>query len=403
MVEQSIKPAQSHWIGRIFTWLFGAVSFGVLALLLIALIVRFTTPVQPHKLQLVQDVLLPSIIASPNTLSPQTAALATHVDRFDFQALDPQTGLLFIAHPGPSANKLKSLPSNMPLNKSVVVFNVRTNQIVTNMDVPFVHGLAIAPDLHRVYAADADDGKLYVLDELKQAVITSFDLTQTPDSLEYDPDLHEVFVAEPIDRQGGTKGVVDVVDTQTNKIIQTIPLNNDIGHIRYDPVSHRMFAVVVNPQLQGELVAIDPIADTVSARVTLPDTCVAPHGQIVDAPQQVAFVACMNSQNLVAVDLSSMKILSDPQHLPSVGVKPDILALDHTLHTLFVASTTSITIFDEGKATQGGLHLQGDYIVSSGNTHTIAVDDTSHNVYVAVSDLGGRPMLRVEHYNPNGI
>src|SRR5689334_20297210 len=104
----------------------GAVSFGGLGVLIVGVVAQFITPGAVHHLELIQDVALPSIVVPP---SGQRVPQTVRSDRFDFQALDPQTGLLFVAHPGPSAAKLaileELLPPGTQFKTTVVVFNTR--------------------------------------------------------------------------------------------------------------------------------------------------------------------------------------------------------------------------------------------------------------------------------------
>ncbi|HLG61893.1 MAG TPA: YncE family protein [Ktedonosporobacter sp.] len=412
MVEQSkaLEGLRAFSMSRICLWLVRTISFGGVGLLIVGIAIQFVTPGAPRHLQLVQDVALPTIVIPP---AGQRLPQAIRSDRFDFQALDPQTGLLFIAHPGPSAAKLailqELLPANTQFKTTVVVFNTRTNQYVGSLAIPFVHGITVASALHRVYAADADESKIYVIDESTCKtravsgqdacrVVAQIKATQTPDGLEYDPALQEVFVAEPGDKTP-PEGVEDVIDAQTNKIIQTVHLGTDVGHTRYDPVSHRIFVIAVTDK-NSELVAIEPSTGRVGPHTILPAACNNAHGLILDSQQQVAFAACVDSQNLVMIDMRAMKVIGDVTNLQEVGVKPDILAIDHGYHLLYVASSTSISIFDEREAANGILHKVGDFIISSSSSHTIAVDDTTHNIFIALTDVGGRPIMRVERYNP---
>ncbi|MBV9231308.1 MAG: YncE family protein [Chloroflexi bacterium] len=407
MAERSIEAAQPQGrgaISKILVRLIGLVSFGLLGFLIIGMIVRFTTPVPVQRLALVEDVPLPGIVVAPPGQPP---ILTVRSDRFDFQALDPQTGLLFIAHPGPTAAKAtvllqEQLPAGTQIKPTIVVFNTRTNQYVGSLDVPFVQGIAVAPDLHKVYAADHNDSKIFVIDERTLKVITQIKATQNPDSLEYVQDLQQVYVSEPGLATPG-KGVEDVIDAQSDQVVQAINLGADtgLGHTRYDSVSHQVF-VVIDTTPQNQIIVIDPLTATVRTRIALPNTCAGAHGLVIDSQQQLAFVACVDTQNVVVVDIRTLKVIGDPQHLQQVGVKADILALDHVLHVLYVASASSISVFDESPAARGTLHKIGDYVVSSSTSHTIAVDDTTHNIYVPLIDVGGRPTLRIEHYNQNG-
>lgn len=415
MAKTSItaSPPRSIGAGRIFTWLIGLVSFGLLAFLLLQLVIQLVTPPPVSRLQQLRDVPLPGILVSQ---SGQTLPQSVHLDRFDFQALDPQTGLLFTAHDGPSAAKFPlikgELPAGSALNPSIVVFDARQNKYVASINNVNVRGITVAPDIHKVYAADAGSSVIRVIDE--QAcqiaisagnnvctVAKSIKASQTPDSLEYDADHHEVFVSEP-GKLIPPKGVVDVISTQTDTIIKTINLGTGEGHIRYDAAAQSIFVVVVPATGNSGVVAIDPITNTVIARATLPSTCNGAHGLAIDESQHVSFVACVNSNNLAIVDLQTMKPignLNDPQR--RIGIKADIVVLDRSLHVLFVGCQNAISVFDESRAASGVLHKFGDYIVSSNSSHSIAVDASTHNIYVPLTDVGSRPAMRVEHYNQN--
>ncbi len=208
-----------------------------------------------------------------------------------------------------------------------------------------------------------------------------------------------------------------MIDAQTNEVVGHIPLGNDgkwgddVGHTRYD--SDHIFVVVLplpNPddpnavvQPPSYLVTIDPVTDQIiQPRLRLPDTCVNPHGMSIDSQQQVAFIACIDSQNVVMVDLRSMKAIGDLQHLKSVGFKPDIVALDSKLHILYVGCASGISVFDERGASRGSLNKLKDYIISSSSSHSIAVNDDTHNIYIPLTNVGGRPVLWIEQYNQKG-
>ncbi|MBV8695142.1 MAG: hypothetical protein JO183_06620 [Ktedonobacteraceae bacterium] len=400
---------QSIGVGTIVKWLLRLLCFGVLASLLLQLIMQFMVPPPIRRLQLLRDVALPSI-----AISHQSREQSVHFDRFDFQALDTRTGLLFIAHDGPSANKSHEASKliSASINPSIVIFDARHNKYLASINGPTVHGITVASDIHKVYAADADHQVIDVIDEQAcqsainagQNVCTvakAIKALQTPDSLEYDLDDHEVFVSEA-DKNTPSKSVVDVFDTQTDSIVKTIPVPSILGHVRYDSALHLIFIVVTTDTGAGnELDAIDPITNTITLHIALPPTCSNAHGLAIDEAQQVAFVACVNSHNLAVVSLRTMKAIGDPNNF-LLATKPDIVAIDRTLHILFVGCATGVSVFDESKASSGSLKKFNDYLVSTDSSHSIAVDDSNHNLYIPLVDVGNRPVMRIEHYNSQG-
>ncbi|GAC1626944.1 MAG: hypothetical protein NVS4B7_16610 [Ktedonobacteraceae bacterium] len=427
MAKKSVTPSKrsSFGLGTIGGWLMGLLCFGGLGFLLVQLALQFATPTSVHRVQLVQDVVLPSVEV-PVQGQPQLQSI--RFDHFDFQALDPQTGLLFIAHPGPSDVKLdllvqlKQLPPGTTFKGTIAVVDTRRNLFVTSIPLPNIHGLVIAPDLHTVYAADSLDDVVYSIDE-RTFKPTPIDVApgcashkatpplpcENPDSVEYDQTNHRVFAACP----GGQNLIV--IDAFTNKLLpQRIDLSgdkpaDDVGHVHYDPAFDRLF-VVVQPFQQNpndpnsswpapKLLAIDPNATTILSFATLPTVCTNAHGMNIDLQQQIAFVACIDSQKLVMVDLRAMKALGGSQ---PVGFKPDIVALDTTLHVLFVGCASGISVFDERGASAGSVQKFKDYFISTSSAHSIAVDVHTHLLYIPLINVGGRPVLRIEQYNPNG-
>ena len=205
-----------------------------------------------------------------------------------------------------------------------------------------------------------------------------------------------------------------MIDTRTNTLLsKSIDLSgdktgDDIGHTRYDPVSQRVFVVVQpfqpnpkdpnSPWPSAKLVAINPVTDSIITSVTLPGQCRRPWSEHY-SHQQVAFLACIDSQNLVMVDIRSNAVIGSIQ---PVGIKPDIVALDTNLHILFVGCASGVSVFNESGAPGGVLHKLRDYTISSSSAHSLAVDENTHTIYIPLTDVGGRPVLRIEQYNPNG-
>jgi hypothetical protein len=201
-----------------------------------------------------------------------------------------------------------------------------------------------------------------------------------------------------------------VINALTDKVIARIPMGSDekwgdsVGHVRYDPGLHRVFVVVQQlpnpydpnpPLLPAHLVAINPVRHSVATRLTLPKFCINPHGMVIDVQHHIAFIACVDADppSLVRVDLQTMKVMAE--HPWPVQVKPDVLVFDRPAQLLFVGSSVGLSVFKEN-----GRQLQwlGNYSFGL-NTHTVAVDPVTHDVYLPIPKLGNRPALRVMHYD----
>lgn len=289
--------------------------------------------------------------------------------RFDYESLDPQRSLLFIAHLGASL---------------VTVFDTKTQKVITNIpDISQVHGVLAVPRLGVVYASATGANEIAVIREKNLQVVARIPGGVYPDGIAYDPDTHQIFVS---DEMGGT---VTVIDTVTDRRVATIALGGEVGNTQYDPVSHLIFSAV---QSKDMLAAIDPMTDRVIAFYPLSDACVHPHGLIIDAPNRLAYVACDENARLLTVDLRSMHVTS----VHSVGFFPDVLALDSVLHRLYVASESGIlTIFQQqNRPAIGDLQKIGEGYVGF-NAHSIAVDIKTHRIYLPLPGFMGSPTLRI--------
>jgi hypothetical protein len=119
---------------------------------------------------------------------------------------------------------------------------------------------------------------------------------------------------------------------------------------------------------------------------------------VIDVQQREAFVACVDSQNLVRVDLQTMRSFPGPP-LP-VAFNPDIVRLDHPLHLLFIGCAGGISVFDESNR---GLKSLGSYFLGGGSHHTIAIDEATQLIYLPQPIVGDRPILRIIRYVANGV
>lgn len=423
------SPSKRFGLGRIIWWFFVAGSFGLLLFLIGSEVVRFSTPGQLHRLQIVQDIPLPNALPDPQRTSqnPFAAGQAQRFDHFDFQALDPATHQLFIVHTGPNPDKEAAIEHNPNFDAgtdgNIVVFNTVLNKVVGLIHVPLAAGVMIAPDLHKVFVGDVNDGIVYIVSEqspFNTIAKVQLDPKDGPDAIEYDPVDHRIFVADPgvaISPDNANIALknqnVAVIDAITNKLIAKIPFGlhppfgDDIGHIQFDPVTNRIYVVTLplidqnSTALQTPpsfIAVVDPVTLKVISKVKLPDACLAPHGLVVDAQQREAFVACVVSNNLARVDLQTMQPF--PGALLPVDFNPDIVRLDHSLHLLFIGCAGGISIFDESGR---GLKKLGDYNLGGGSHHTLAIDEATQLIYLPQPSVGDRPILRIIKYVANGV
>ncbi len=460
MAVQPLQPASSQKErgGSLTTWLFGILCFGSLAVLLALITMQVVNPPPAHLLLVEQDVALPASLPDryipdlrniPPHPGPLTAGVSIRFDHFDFQALDPNTKLLFVSHTGPAPDRVGDFRTgfdpdkNANLDGNVVVFDTQQKKLIKRLDIPQVAGMVAAPDLGHVYAVDSNDNLVYDINEHGLSTTTiQLDDNESPDSIDYDQIDHKLFVsdvgapapnAKDQNNPSPDNQNISVIDLRTRAVskinighLPKLPAEDatlvkfgyDVAHNKYDPTLHRLFVTIRQltdqgilpsppdpPAGTGELAEIDTATQRVIARLQMPKTCGIPHGLNVDAQTNIAYIACTQadpdqhlSQNLIRVQLSESAMTLMPGQFMPLAAKPDIVVLDHKLQRLFVGCNGGVSVFDVHNKT---LTKLGDYNLGKG-THTIMVNDATDELYLPQPDIGGRPTLRIAVYDPNG-
>ena len=294
--------------------------------------------------------------------------LVGNATRLDYQSIDPERNLLFIAHLGDS---------------QVVVFDTSRRRTVTTIpNVARVHGVLVVPELRRVYASATGTDEVVAINERTLTITARVPGGVYPDDITYDPLTQSIFVS---DERGKT---VTVIDTRSNRRIATIPIGGEVGNIQYDSVSTHIFTA---DQTNNELVEIDPATPAVLHRYPLAG-CQGSHGLFIHAIARRAYIACEDNAKVVNFNLDTQKQL---QVLP-VGESPDVVAFDVGQKVLYVACENGhLTTFS---ATEGTLQSLSD-VYAAPAAHTIAVDQRSHLLYLPLENLNGKPVLRIMRFN----
>jgi DNA-binding beta-propeller fold protein YncE len=216
-----------------------------------------------------------------------------------------------------------------------------------------------------------------VLDARSGRVLARLRGGRFPDGLAYAPPARKLYVS---DESGRQELVIDVTSGAARR---PIALGGEAGNTQYDSTSDRIWVAV---QTRNELAAIDPMKDSVVARVPIPGI-ERPHGLLIDAAHRIAYVAGEANGRVGVLDLRTLRVVGTYP----VGDEPDVLAMDPERHRLFVASESGIiAAFD---ALGDSLMPLPKY--EAPHAHSVAVDPATHLVYVPLENLSGRPVLRI--------
>jgi hypothetical protein len=350
-----------------------------------------------------------------------------------------------------------------PFDGHILVFDTQQQKVIARINIPQVSGIVDAPDLGKVFVGsdaatnNTSQSVIYDIDvHTLKATPIPLDNLDSPDAISYDMANKRIYASDPgapadpaktmnVDRNNENIAVIDAVN---DRLLRSINLGNlpllpgenvpaalrdltnpnipryghDVGHNVFDEGLQRLFVTstvlpngddpnpfVLPPPGTGEFFEIDPTAaNPIVQEIDLPATCSTPHGMNIDETQQVAFIACTDVDsasnlfpNLVMVNLNTMTVIPTVPNQTRLQDGPDIVRLDQNsalkIDILFVACKAGISIFD---ITPNHFKKLGDVILGK-ETHTIAIDETSQYVYLPLT-IGGRPVLRVARFDPNG-
>ncbi|HXO43494.1 MAG TPA: YncE family protein [Thermoanaerobaculia bacterium] len=257
----------------------------------------------------------------------------------------------------------------------VIVLDPDSGKVVGEIpNLSGVHGVALAPDLGRGFISNGRSDAVTVFDSKSLKVLSELKSTgQNPDAILYDPASHRVFAFN------GRSASATVFEATSGKVAATIPLG---GRPEF-AASDRRGNVFVNIEDKNELVAIDAAKLTVAKRWPLPG-CDEPSGLAIDAAHQRLIVGCGNETALI-VDSASGRVAAK---LP-IGKGVDATGFDPAVG-LGYASCGDGTLTVMREETPDRWTVAAKAATRQG-ARTMAVDEKTHEVYLATAEFGPRP------------
>lgn len=125
-------------------------------------------------------------------------------------------------------------------------------EIVRQFAIPVLgpHGLDIDAVEGRLFCA-CDGGKIVTLEIGSGNVLSLTDISGVPDVIFYNAALHHLYVAV------GDPGVIDVIDTRTLRLIETIPTEMSAHTLAFDARQNKVYAFL--PQTHRAAVYTDQV------------------------------------------------------------------------------------------------------------------------------------------------
>jgi YVTN family beta-propeller protein len=209
--------------------------------------------------------------------------------RFDYQEIDSAQGHLIIAHMN---------------DASVLVLNLTDGSVAKLLSgIPTPRGVAVGDG--RIFVTSSPS-QLVIIDAATLTELARVPTGNGPDGVGYDPLDHVVGVSDQHD------GAVSLISDRGSGTRTAVALGEETGNMVFDLVRRRFWATVVTSSPPDRLVAIDPVAGTVTQRLGLPG-CQGAHGLRLHPDGQSALVACENNGQLARVGLQGLYLWHLPQ------------------------------------------------------------------------------------------
>ena len=209
-----------------------------------------------------------------------------------------------------------------------------------------------------------------------------------PDAVAFDAVTHTVYVANGGGSRGDSVSVIDESgDARTGTVTATIGVGKDPSGVAVDPTNHNVYTVNSSP---GSVSVIDESGDARTGTVTA--TIVvghAPIGIAVDPTTHAVYVTMGNSDYVAVIDESGDARSGTVVARIPVGREASGVAVDTSNHKVYVTNTQDSTV----SVIDGSGDADNDTVTAtiptSGEPFYVAVDSSNHNVYAVGSSFDG--------------
>ncbi|HVO76795.1 MAG TPA: YncE family protein [Candidatus Bathyarchaeia archaeon] len=308
-------------------------------------------------------------LAAQTSVSQYRIANRIHVEGdgfWDYVTVDDAAARLYLSH-------------GMVVN----VVDLKTlKSIATIQDTKGVHGIAIARDLNKGFITCGRDSCVAVvaLDSLK--VAARVPTGRNPDAVLYEPSTHRVFA------YNGGSGSATVIDAKTNAVLGTIALDGKPEFSAADGKGN----VWVNIEDKSMVAEIDALTMKVKARWPIAPG-EEPSGMALDAATRRLFIVCSNKL-MIVMDADKGSVVAN---LP-IGDRCDGTAFDPGLKRAYSSNGDgTLTVVQE--IDKDNFKVLENVATQRG-ARTIAVDATTHHVYLPTAEFGPAPAPTPEHPRP---
>jgi DNA-binding beta-propeller fold protein YncE len=241
------------------------------------------------------------------------------------------------------------------------------------------HSAVIDPVSRRLFISRSGVDEVDVVDPATLVTIRRIRVPADVDGMIYDPAARLIYA------ESAGPERASLIDPATLTLVATIPLGGEPEFPAFDPVTGLIYQNITSA---NAVAAVDLARRRVIQTWPLAG-CVRPTGAAIDAPDRRLFVVCGGASRLLAIDLATRHVVAS---LP-IGGGPDAVAYDPQLRRIYATGLAGVlTVVRQDGPDRYRLTSR---IPLHFGAHTLAVDPTTHRVYVGYASLLLPPRLAV--------
>ena len=255
---------------------------------------------------------------------------------------------------------------------TAVVIDIKTGKVLGSIpDTKGIHGIALAQEINRGYTSNGRDSSVTVFDLTTLKPLETIKGTgANPDCIMFDTFSKKIFTFN------GRSSNASVIDIKTNKIVATIPLDGKPEFAVADGIGN----IFVNIEDKNVINVISSKNFKVINRWSIAPG-EEPSGLALDSETHRLFSVCSNKL-MVITDSQTGKVITT---LP-IGDRCDGVTFDPVKKIAYSSNGEgSITVVQEIDANTFKVL---ETIQTMPGAKTIAVDKTSHHLYLPTAEFG---------------
>jgi YVTN family beta-propeller protein len=270
---------------------------------------------------------------------------------FDYLSVDASAHRLYVSH-----------------GSKAVVIDLEKQAIVGEIsDTPGIHGIAIAPQLHRGFTSNGREAKVSIFDCEDLKTLSKVDTGPNPDAILFEPGQQEVYTFNG----GGSSATV--IDAKTGSVVTTISLLGKPEFAVADPKAGRVYCNLEN---KSEIAEIDTKTHQLLHRWPIAPGEEA-SGMAIDLEHHRLFIGCHN-KIMAMVDSTPGKVVAT---VP-IGDGVDANAFDPETQLAFSSNGEGTVTIAHEDAPDKLTVVQT--LKTQRGARTMALDPKTHNIYLAV-------------------